>query len=167
MYISRKNAPTAAPSSLWGLRLATLTAFIAYPLGCIVLLTADGGRGLQLAEAIGFAFIFAALISFAIIAMSYHHRVANDTDCSLDEREVQMRNRGFGFGYPTLISLVALFLIYMAIATDTQDGDGWALWLPTTYEHWNALFWGGLLYAMLLPTSYLIWTEKPAPAEEG
>lgn len=57
--------------------------------------------------------------------------------------------------------LVVLFAFYMEIGIDLQTQKGVLLWRPSTSGHWNAFIWGGLLYAFVLPTVHLAWTQPP------
>jgi hypothetical protein len=41
-----------------------------------------------------------------------------------------------------------------------------SLWTPSTFDHWNAIIWGALLYAFFLPAAVLAWTA-PAPVSEA
>lgn len=50
----------------------------------------------------------------------------------------------------------------MANGVDPGDGGRLNLWTPSTYDHWNAIFWGAMLYAFTLPTAWLAWAG-PAP----
>lgn len=52
--------------------------------------------------------------------------------------------------------------IYMALGSDTGGSGVISLWTPSTYDHWNAIFWGVFVYAAVLPTAYLAWAA-PAP----
>ena len=53
------------------------------------------------------------------------------------------------------LTFTALFLAAIAYAGVASD-MGW--WVPHSYENWNALFWGVMLYSALLPTAFLAWS---------
>lgn len=54
-----------------------------------------------------------------------------------------------------LTGLIGASIFYLAVANDETR---LTLWAPQSYEHWNTIFWGVLLYAFTLPTAYLAWT---------
>lgn len=150
-----------APSySRTGMRVATSVALLAYPLGCALqILWPDTTPepGLTFGEIGGLGLVVVALGAFCFIAPSWFQRIVGEQTQHLDEFELELRRRAYAFSYQVFAGLVALFAIYMALAAD-RDGSGFVtLWTPSTYDHWNALFWGAMLYAFVLPTAWLSW----------
>lgn len=163
-YRSARGLP--AMRSARTMKIATLWALVAYPLGCALRLMApgDGASGLPLAAA-GLALIVSAVVAFIIIAPSGWQRIVAEEEKLLDERELQQRYRAQAFGYNVFTVLTVLFAFYMEVGIDLETNKGVLIWRPSTSEHWNAFIWGGLLYAFTLPTAYLAW-RMPAPPEE-
>ncbi|MEO1039161.1 MAG: hypothetical protein AAFX09_06410 [Pseudomonadota bacterium] len=150
------------------MRLATSVALIAYPLGCLIQLIfpdTSPEAGLSWGEGGGFALIILALFAFVIIAPSQLQRITGEEAKALDEFEINLRRRAYTFAYQVFAAIVLVGILYTAIAVDTLDSDRFTLWVPTSYDHWNAVFWGAVLYAFVLPTAYLAWTA-PAPIED-
>ena len=109
-------------------------------------LLADG----KWASAGGFLLIAVALLVCAPVAASRIYQIASEDGVKIDEFELQMRLKAMSSAYTFLIGLVALAFLYLVFAA-----DGTGLWMPTTYDHYNAIFWGFLLYAMLLPVLFV------------
>ncbi len=150
------------------LRLATAVALVGYPLGGVIqILFPDTTPepGLTAGEFAGFAFMIAALLAFCVIAPSHLQRIVGEERKHLDEFEMDLRRKAYTFSYWVLSSLVVLFAIYMALSADSDGEAIITLWVPSTYDHWNALFWGTILYAVVLPTTYLAWAG-PAPLDD-
>lgn len=146
------------------MKVATLWALVAYPLGCAlrVLAPEDGSVAL---DSVGLALILSAVIAFIVVAPSSWQRIVGEEEKRLDERELQQRYKAQAFGYSIFTVLAVAFAFYMEISIDLETQRGVMLWRPGTSDHWNAFIWGGLLYAFVLPTAYLAWTQ-PAPPEE-
>jgi hypothetical protein len=151
------------------LKIATTWALVAYPLGCALRLLAPeaGGPGSPgfVLDAGGLALIVSAVIAFIVVAPSSWQRIVGEEEKLLDERELQQRYKAQAFGYSIFTVLAVLFAFYMEVSIDLETQKGVLLWRPSTADHWNAFIWGGLLYAFVLPTAYLAWTQ-PAPPEE-
>ncbi len=157
-----------ARRSTFGMRLATTLVLTAYPLGCIAQLIwrdETSASDLVMGEAIFLACMIVAIGSFIFIAPSYLQRIAGDEAKNLDEFEQHLRRRAYAFSYQAFTALTLCGLLYLAIALDAVDSGALALWRPETFEHWNAIIWGALLYAFVLPTAYLAWAA-PSPALE-
>ena len=78
---------------------------------------------------------------------------------------MDLRRKAYAFSYWVFAAMAIVGALYMGLAADT-DGDGLiTLWKPTTYDHWNAIFWGAMLYAVVLPTAYLAWAG-PGPLDD-
>ncbi len=58
--------------------------------------------------------------------------------------------------YAAFSLLALLAVLYAGIATDAH------LWVPSTYEEFNGLFWGVLAYGLLLPGTSLAWLADPS-----
>ncbi|KAA5803547.1 hypothetical protein F1654_07010 [Alkalicaulis satelles] len=140
------------------LRLASLTVLIAYPAGCLIQLIFDHpGPGVT-----GLALVLLAVLAFFWLAPSQVQRIAGEQVCQLDDVERDLRRRAYAFSYQVLTGLMAAGIFYLAVA---NDDTRLTLWAPQTYAHWNAIFWGVLLYSFTLPSAWLAWT-LPAPDAE-
>ena len=163
-YYRGKN-DRKAPRSRAVMRIATLTALVAYPAGCAVHVMFPDTTpepGLTPGEIVGFTLIGLSVLAFALIAPSWMQRIVGEEKKRLDEFELDLRARAYAFGYQVFAALTVLFAIYMALSIDLVDSGKLNLWTPTTYDHWNAIFWGAMLYAFVLPTAWLAWAG-PAP----
>jgi hypothetical protein len=162
----RSAAGVPALRSARTMKIATIWALVAYPLGCALRLLAPAAGDSGLApDAVGLALIVSAVVAFVIVAPSSWQRIVGEEEKLLDERELQQRYKAQAFGYSIFTVLAVLFAFYMEVSIDLETQKGVLLWRPSTADHWNAFIWGGLLYAFVLPTAYLAWTQ-PAPPEE-
>ena len=151
------------------MRIATLAALIAYPAGCVVQIVfpdTTPGPSLTAGEAFGFALLGVSLLAFCFIAPSWLQRIVGEETQRLDEFEMDLRRRAYTFSYQVFAGLAVLFALYMALSVDVAESAKLRFWTPTTYDHWNAIFWGAMLYAFVLPTTWLAWAG-PAPINEG
>jgi hypothetical protein len=167
-YYRGKNDSARPRRSQITLRIATLTALIGYPAGCLVHLIFPDTTpqpGLSVAEIAGFALFGLSLLAFGVIAPSWMQRIVGEQTDLLDEFELDLRRRAYVFSYHGLSAAMGAFLFYMAIGVDLDASGKLNLWTPSTYDHWNAIFWGVLLYAFVLPTTWLAWAG-PAPLSE-
>ncbi|WBQ11921.1 hypothetical protein L2D00_08675 [Hyphomonadaceae bacterium BL14] len=139
-------------------RGAVLMVLIAYPLGCLMQL-GDTARAVGLT---GLALVVLSAIAFFWLATSYVQRIAGEQASELDDLERDLRRRAFAFSYQVFTGLMAAGVFYLAVANDETR---LTLWAPETYAHWNAIFWGVLLYSFTLPSAWLAWT-LPAPDDE-
>ena len=157
--------------SRWAIRLATLTTLTAYPAGCIVQLVVPDTTpeaGLTAGEIAGFTLILLAFIGFAFTVPSWFQHIVGEERGRLDEFEMSLRRKAYAFSYLAFCALALIGAIYMALGAQA-DGSGFVtLWVPSTYDHWNAIFWGAFVYAAILPTAYLAWTgpEPLDPAQD-
>lgn len=144
----------------WQKRLSIVAMYAGYPLGC-VLLGIYNAPGFSFGEAAGFGFMVITLIGFATMTVGTNYwRLGNAPSKELDEREVAERNTAYQLAYSFFASIVALGVIYVALATDMNEAKDLSLWVPDTYDEWNAMIWGVLLYGLTLPVSILAWREK-------
>ncbi len=153
---------TAGPSSrgdvrtlsVRAMRALTATALAGYPLGALMkALSPWDAAALQMG---GWALILVALIAAAPILTSQVQRIVGDRPADLDEFELALRQRALSLAYSLFATLVLLALLYAGIASDA----GW--WLPRGHDAWNGLFWGAVLYAMLIPPTVLAWSRDAA-----
>ena len=168
MFFYRGKTHKSSQRSNTAMRIATAVALVGYPVGGMIhVLFPDltPESGLTGGEIAGFAFMIASLLAFCVIAPSNLQRILGEERKHLDEFEMDQRRKSYTFGYWVLSALVALFAIYMALGADTDGSGVITLWVPTTYDHWNVIFWGAMLYAVVLPTTYLAWAG-PAPLDE-
>jgi hypothetical protein len=155
MIFYRSPASKAGGPSGATLRLLTSLALVAYPAGAAMVAASGGGRaGLLSLKILGLALILLAVVAATPVLGSRLQRIVGDNARELDEMELQLRFKALSWGYSAFTALALLAIVYAGIATDT------GLWLPRSFDAWNALFWGALLYAILLPTAFLAWTLK-------
>lgn len=88
--------------------------------------------------------------------------LANAPDQDLDERQVKARDNAYRIAYALFSSLAGLGVLYWYLATDAVK---LRLWLPTTTNELNAVFWGVWLLMVSLPTAVLAWIE-PDPVQD-
>lgn len=168
MFFYRGKSHATPKRSNTVMRLATLTALGAYPIGVTIQLVFPDTTpqpGLTGGEIAGFGFIILALLAFCIIAPSHLQRIVGEEAKHLDEFEMDLRRKSYAFAYWVFSALAVLSVIYMGLAADMEDSARFQLWTPTTYDHWNAVFWGAILYAVVLPTAYLAWAG-PTPLDD-
>jgi sterol desaturase/sphingolipid hydroxylase (fatty acid hydroxylase superfamily) len=79
----------------------------------------------------------------------------------LDERQQAVRDRAYRIAFHLLTGLSLLAVLYCMLAALSGR-----LWLPRTFNEFQAVFWGVLILATTLPTAVISWTE-PEPPEEG
>lgn len=154
-----------------GIRIATTTALIAYPLGCIAFLLLPDRF-----DFIGGGLLILAFLGFAYTLPSYIQRVALmpqvlrfvDKDCQLDELEIDLRRRAQAFAYQVFSILVLGGIMYLVIASDRANSEASDIWMPAVDDHWLAILFGALFYALLLPLAYLAWRmPKPVVDDEN
>jgi hypothetical protein len=161
-YRSPASAGNAAGPSLLTVRMLTLVALVAYPIGGLIMaLGPDGKGGLFPHEAAGLALITLALLCAAPVLGSRLQRIVGDEAKKLDEWELQLRHKAMSSAYALSMGLVCAGLFYAGVASDA----GW--WLPRSYDAFNAIFWGVFLYATLLPTAFLAWRLDEDEAAES
>lgn len=140
------------------LRGAVILVLAGYPAGCLLQL-AGGGQAVDLT---GLALVVLSAVAFFWLATSHVQRIAGEQASELDDLERDLRRRAFAFSYQVFTALMAAGVFYLAVA---NDDTRLTLWAPQTYAHWNAIFWGGLLYSFTLPSAWLAFT-LPAPDDE-
>lgn len=156
-YRSAKQ-PADNGASVAATRNFTAAALIAYPLGGVLLKIGSAtGDSMHLIEATGLLLIVLAWIAAFKVFRSPIQRIVAETTSELDEREVDQRHRATSLAYSLFSGITLTAVLYAALANDF----GW--WLPTSYDNYNFLFWGGFLYAVLLPATVLAWTTPPEP----
>ncbi len=154
LFYRSSSGPGARPLSLAALRTLTGLALVLYPAGALLkALSPDDSAALQLG---GYALIVAALIAALPILTSQVQRIVADEAAGLDEYELAVRHRTLSAAYGVFTGMVLLALIYAGMARDA----GW--WLPRGFDAFNALFWGALLYATLIPATLLAWSRDAA-----
>ena len=155
-------------SQAW-MRVFATAPLILYPAGCILLLLIDEREGFSWIELAGFSPILLSMIAFICVLPSYFSRITRDSKCSLDEYELDLRRRAMTFAYQAFGGLTLIGLMYLQIASDAAanpDSRLYGVWVPDNGDHWSAIIWGAILYALLLPTTYLAWTTAPPPEED-
>ena len=134
--------------------MRALTGFVllAYPAGAVVQLVMPDTTpepGLVAGEIAGFALILLALLAFAFIAPSSLQRIVGEQSKHLDEFEMELRRRANALAYQIFSALTLVGLLYFGIASDSERLP---LWMPGSFDHWNAIMWAAILYAFVLPT---------------
>jgi hypothetical protein len=126
---------------------------IAYPCGALLLALGPDTLATKLT---GYSLILLALMTYAPLIGTSLQRIVGEETKLLDEYELRLRGRALSGSY-TALSMVALSLVlYAAIASDA------GLWVPSSYDAFNGLFWGVFLYASVLPTAVLSWMVEPS-----
>lgn len=146
------------------MRFATTAPLFLYPLGCILMLVIGPREGFSWIELVGFVPIILSLLLMALVVPTYIQRLTGEVAKDLDEFEMDQRRKATTFAYRVFTIMVVLAFFYMDIVSDAAKLQ-W-MWRPSSEGHWTALFWAAILYAILLPSAYLAWTLKPAPADE-
>ena len=147
------------------MRAAAIMVLAGYPAGALIALNADRAGGGEVSFIIGvggLVLIALSVLAFFFIAPSYMQRIVGEQISELDDLERDLRQKAFSFSYQLLTGLVAACIFYLAVANDERR---LTLWAPSTYSHWNTIFWGVLLYSFTLPTAYLTWTMPDISAE--
>ena len=142
-------ADTGKGPALGTVRTLTAIALTAYPLGAAVRVVGPDSLAPQL---FGFGLILVSLAAAAPVFGSYVQRIIAEQPSRLDEFELQLRQRAMSKAYALFTGLALLAVLYAGIATDAD------LWVPSDFDGFNGLFWGGFLYATLLPTACLAWS---------
>ena len=151
--------------SRWMMRGLTGFVLLAYPAGAIIQLIMPDTTpepGLTPGEIADYGLIVLALLAFAFIAPSSLQRIVGEQTKNLDEFELDMRRRANALAYQMFTMLTLVGLLYFGIASDSERLD---LWMPSSFDHWNAIIWAAILYAFVLPTAVLAWIA-PAPVCE-
>lgn len=166
MFITDKNNP-AVEMPLRRLRALIATMYVAYPLGCVlqILFTDDGAASL-VADMTGLALVLASAVAFLLVARTSVQRIMHVAEAELDERELTERWRAHQSAYGAFSALALALLIYLALALDFADRAPFPIWTPTTFEHWNALFWAGFLLAVTLPTAFYAFASRADAPED-
>lgn len=147
------------------MRAAATLVLAGYPLGALITLNADrtgGGEASLIIGIGGLVLIALSVFAFAYLAPSYMQRIVGEQVSELDDLERALRHKAFSFSYQVLTGLAAAGIFYLAVA---NDDTRLTLWAPSTYSHWNTVFWGVLLYSFTLPTAYLAWTMPDISAD--
>lgn len=121
-----------------------------------------------LAERSGFGLIFAAGLlpsglalmsafwAISQLALPYATEGSGRNEQLVDERQLQVRDRAFYRAYQILSSVFGLWVVYEGIARTNERQ--W-LWVPQTFDEYQAIVWGYLLVSMTLPSALIAWTE--------
>lgn len=147
MIFYRSSNGQGSKMSVWTVRTLIAASLAAYPAGAIAIaaLPAEfGGR------VVGLCLIFVSLLCALPILGSDLQRIVGDQEDQLDEMELKLRQQATAKSFAAFTVAALVALLYAGIAADA----GW--WLPKTSEAFGALFWGVMLYATLLPTSFLV-----------
>ena len=157
--IPQRPAPAGAET---GLSIRTqkwlVTASLAfYPTGAL-LYTALEDRNLGLL--LGGSLILLSLVAAAFLLNASLQRIAGARAARLDEFEMMLRRRAFGWSYGVLSGALVAFLLYNVAASEVD------LPSPDSGEEFFGLALVALLFTLLLPTAFLAWTLPPSRDEE-
>lgn len=158
-YRSSKTDAANIPMRVRRVRYLSLLAMAAYPLGCVTNLYFSMKENV-FGEMFGYVLIFGALICAGIVVMTGVQRIIGDEIKGLDPIELELRRGAYAKAYHIATAIMLLGLVYLGMAFDTGKIK---LWVPSDFDHWNAIIWGGALIATLLPTAILAWS---LPLEE-
>ena len=162
MIFYRSNKVKDGPGSLnvKSVRWLSIAALTLYPTGAITTLV-GGIYNEKVLELLGYGGIFGALVCATGIVGSGLQRITAEEKDKLDEMELSLRQRATASAYHMFGAVVLLGVMYLGIASDS--GARFTFWMPTNFDHWNAIIWGLILLLAVLPTSVLAWT---LPADE-
>jgi hypothetical protein len=167
VYVRSDRAPTGRTVPLKRLRALLVVLYTAYPLGWALQFgVEDGGPTSLVADGVGLALVFVAVLAFSAIARSSVQRIMHEPEEVLDERERAERNRAHQSAYVALSAILLLGLIHQMLAQDLS-ANGWVtVWTPTTYHDWSVVFWGMTFLAFTLPTAFHAFRARPGLEEE-
>ena len=159
-YRKQNSETTDLPMRVKRVRYLSVASLITYPIGAIANLLGSIHDVLAL-EIGGLLLVVVALFAFIGVIGTGVQRIAADETDKLDPVELELRQKTYARAYHWVGAIALLSVLYLSIASDTQDRLG--LWIPTNFDHWNAIMWGGILVIMVLPTTLLAWS---LPEEE-
>jgi hypothetical protein len=150
LYMRAANGPRDRSVAM--VRTCTAASLLAYPCGALLLALSSDTLTTKL---VGYGLILLALCAYAPLIGTSLQRIVGEETKLLDEYELRLRGRALSASYTAFSVLVLLLVVYAAVASDT------GLWVPTSYDAFNGLFWGVFLYASVLPTALLSWMVEP------
>jgi hypothetical protein len=95
-----------------------------------------------------------AVIGGAGALYAYRHAMAQAPDSQLDERQIAVRDRAYLSAYRVFVALVLVALLLAGVVPDILDRP-----LEMTFETVQPLFWGAMLYSIILPSAIVAWQE--------
>jgi hypothetical protein len=155
IYMRANSGPRER--SVGTVRICTAASLIAYPCGALLLAL---GPETSATKLVGYSLILLALVAYAPLIGTSLQRIVGEETKLLDEYELRLRGRALSASYAAFSVLALLLVIYAAIASDK------GLWVPTSYDAFNGLFWGVFLYASVMPTAVLSWMVDPTCGDE-
>ncbi|NJC05637.1 hypothetical protein GGQ97_001430 [Sphingomonas kaistensis] len=133
------------------LRMLTIFALVAYPVGAILKL-APGPTG-GITDFVGGLLRVAALAAMITVASSTLARiVVGGRREKLDEFQAGLRLSAMSKAYTALSALVCAATVYAYLATDLR------LPMPASAEAWQQLCIGIMLAILILPATFLVWS---------
>lgn len=150
LYMRSTNGPRERSVEM--ARVCTAVSLIAYPCGALLLALGPDTLATTLA---GYGLILLALVAYAPLIGSTLQRIVGEETKLLDEYELRLRGSALSASYTALSVSALMLVIYAAFATDK------GLWVPSSYDAFNGLFWGVFLYSSVLPTAILSWMVEP------
>ncbi len=156
------DLPQAKLPPLWLRRAAAVSQFAFYGAGGL-LWWASGGPSPTPLFAASVACFAVSLAAFGFLAGRYLF-LGTASDCVLDEREREARNRAYRWAYEWSGAALASALLYHLIALDV----GWPSLAVTDAATGHFALFGVLLVFMALPGAIIAWSEpSDAPASFG
>jgi len=162
MYMRSKSNPEGAAIPLGHMRMLLGLILIGYPLGCLLrLLAGEGPFDVAATKLVGTLLIGLAFLAFLWIGRSSLQRMMQEEPGKLDERELFIRRKAHEKAYTAFSALTLVGLIYLELAIDAAPRHpDWPIWTPASSDHWEAIIWGALLYAMTLPAAFEAFSRK-------
>ncbi len=154
LYYHRALPKRLSNVSHANLRALTAAALSAYPSIIISMRVIGSGEGVQVHDLIAAVLLLVVFAIAVVVTGSEAHALFGKAAVELDERELAVRSEVQSRAYFLFTATVLIALVYaFFVSTETA-------WLPSSREDWMALLWGAILYAVLLPTTILAWTQR-------
>ena len=141
------------PMHVRRVRILSVLSLVAYPVGAMMV-AVWGERQVPL-QLVGYGLIFISLVAFAGIVSTGVQRITAEQRRNLDSLELELRQQAYAMAFHILATIGALSTLYCMIAIDASDKI--PLWVPTTSDHWNGIFWAIMVAVFVLPTACLSW----------
>ena len=164
MFVRSATRPFGRHLPRSAARGLVIALYALYPIGCALQLAPNNAASVALSVT-GLGLVMIAVVAFAVLAGSSLQRQAQEEEPKLDERELAERNRAAYRAHSVFSGTVLLGMIYLMLSHDLIVSWRLDLWVPTTGEHWNALFWGFAMLSLTLPAAFLAF-QKADPDEE-
>lgn len=148
MIYYRSSSALPRELSVGSTRRLSLAALATYPSGALLLALTPASLTSTIA---GYSLILVSLASIIPLLSSSLQRIVGEQTHILDEYELKLRSKAMNQACSLFSALVLSAVIYFALASD------FGMWVPSSYNNFNALFWGVFIYATVLPVAILSW----------